>query len=165
MGESEIKTEENKELSVNVRGIAVRKYAAELLGTFVLVFMGCGSAVFFSVFGALYGAPIILGLLGIAFAFGLSVLVMVYAIGGISGCHINPAVTISMLVAGKINGKDAAAYVAVQCIGALLGAGALFSIASGNSTYSLSGVGLGQNGYDMASPGGVSLGSAFLTEG
>ena len=125
MGEDEIKTEENKEASVNVRGTAARKYAAELIGTFVLVFMGCGSAVFFSLFGALSGAPIILGLLGISFAFGLSVLVMVYAIGGISGCHINPAVTISMLVAGKIKAKDAAVYIVVQCVGALLGAGAV----------------------------------------
>src|SRR4030066_1683441 len=137
MGESEIKTEENKELSVNVRGIAVRKYAAELLGTFVLVFMGCGSAVFFSVFGALYGAPIILGLLGIAFAFGLSVLVMVYAIGGISGCHINPAVSISMLVRGKITTKNAVAYIVAQCVGAIVGAGVLYFIASGIPTFSL----------------------------
>jgi len=160
MGEDEIKTEENKEVSFNVKGTAARKYAAELLGTFVLVFMGAGSAVI----GGLLGVPTIIGLLAISFAFGLSVLIMIYTIGGISGCHINPAVTISMLVAGKIRAKDAAAYVAVQCVGALLGAGALFSIASGNANYSLSLVGLGQNGYDMASPAGFSLGSSFVAE-
>lgn len=164
MGEDEIKTEENKEASVNVRGTAARKYAAELIGTFVLVFMGCGSAVFFTIFGARFGLPAPLGLLGIAFAFGLSVLVMVYAIGGISGCHINPAITISMLVAGKINVKDAAAYIIVQCVGAILGAGAVYSIASGNSTYSLSIIGLGQNGYAEASPANFTMASAFIAE-
>jgi len=164
MGESEIKTEENKEISVSASGIAARKYAAELLGTFVLVFMGCGSAVFFTIFGYPYGIPPVFGLVGISLAFGLSVLVMVYAIGGISGCHINPAVTISMLVAGKINVKDAAAYIVVQCVGALFGAGAVYSIASGNSIYSLSLVGLGQNGYAEASPANFTLASCFIAE-
>ena len=166
MGEGEIKTEANVEVPVNVGVTAARKYGAELLGTFVLVFMGAGSAVF----GTLLGVPLQVGLLAISFAFGLSVVVMVYAIGGISGCHINPAITISMLVAGKIRAKDAAAYIIVQCIGAIIGAGALYSIASGNSSYSLSLVGLGQNGYAEASPSatltspGFSLASSFVAE-
>ncbi|HEX7400726.1 MAG TPA: aquaporin, partial [candidate division Zixibacteria bacterium] len=109
------------------------KYAAELIGTFVLVFIGCGSAV-------IAGGHI--GFLGISFAFGLSVLVMVYAIGNISGCHINPAITIAMLGAGKIKGKDAIAYIIAQCIGAIIGAGVLYLIASGFPEYSLANIGL-----------------------
>jgi aquaporin Z len=160
MGEGETKTETNVEVPVSVEVTAAKKYAAELIGTFVLVFMGCGSAVF----GTLLGVPLIIGLVAIAFAFGLSVLVMVYAIGGISGCHINPAITISMLVAGKIKAKDAAAYIVVQCVGAILGAGAVYGIASGNANYSLSLVGLGQNGYAEASPANFTLASCFVAE-
>jgi aquaporin Z len=133
---------------------SVKKYVAELVGTFVLVLMGCGSAV-------LAGSAI--GFVGISFAFGLSVLAMVYAIGGISGCHINPAVTISMLAAGKINVKDAVAYIVVQCVGAIIGAGLLYWIATGNPQYSIAS-GLGQNGYDLASPSGFSMASAFVAE-
>jgi len=134
---------------------SVKKYVAELVGTFVLVLMGCGSAV-------LAGSAI--GFVGISFAFGLSLLVMVYAIGGISGCHINPAVSISMLAAGKISAKDAVAYIAVQCVGAVIGAGVLCWIATGNPEYSLAVTGLGQNGYDLASPSGFSMASAFVAE-
>jgi len=132
-----------------------KKYAAELLGTFVLVLMGCGSAV---LAGSYIGAT------GISFAFGLAVLAMAYTIGGISGCHINPAVTISMLAAGKINTRDAAAYIISQCIGATLGAGVLYLIASGLTGYSLAGVGLGQNGYDAYSPAGYGLVASFTVE-
>ena len=172
MGENEIKIEENKEVPTeSSRGNAARKYAAELLGTFVLVFIGCGSVVM----GGILGVSPVIGLLGISFAFGLSVLVMVYTIGGISGCHINPAVTISMLVAGKIKAKDAAGYIVAQCIGAIIGAGVLFGIASGaDPSYSFQFFGsdiinLGQNGYDLASPSasagaGFSLASAFVAE-
>ena len=131
------------------------KYAAELIGTVVLVFIGCGSAV-------IAGGHI--GFLGIAFAFGLSVLVMVYAIGNISGCHINPAITIAMLGAGKIKGKDALGYIIAQCIGAILGAAVLYLIASGLPGYSLANVGLGQNGYGIHSPMGYSLLSCFIAE-
>jgi aquaporin Z len=141
--------------SVNGRG-AAKKYAAEFLGTFVLVLMGCGSAVFL-------GASIA-GIVGISFAFGISVLAMVYAIGGISGCHINPAVSISMLAAGKLSVKDTVIYVVAQCLGAVVGAAALYSIAVGNPSYSLASNGLGQNGYDIASPGGFSITSAFIAE-
>ena len=132
-----------------------KKYVAELLGTFVLVLMGCGSAV-------LAGSYI--GFVGISFAFGLAVLAMVYAIGGVSGCHINPAVTVSMLVAKKIGVKDAAYYILFQCVGAIAGAGILYLIASGKAGYSLASVGLGQNGYDAASPAGYSLVAAFTVE-
>ena len=132
-----------------------KKYVAELIGTFILVLMGCGSAV-------LAGSYI--GFVGISFAFGLVVLAMVYAIGGISGCHINPAVTVSMLVAKKINLKDAAYYILFQCIGAIAGAGILYLIASGKAGYSLASVGLGQNGYDAASPAGYGLVAAFTAE-
>jgi aquaporin Z len=133
---------------------SVKKYVAELVGTFVLVLMGCGSAV-------LAGSAI--GFVGISFAFGLSVLAMVYAIGGISGCHINPAVSISMLAAGKLGVKDTVAYIAAQCVGAIIGAGLLYWIATGNPQYSLA-LGLGQNGYDSASPSGFSMASAFVAE-
>src|SRR3990170_6773353 len=132
-----------------------KKYVAELIGTFVLVFMGCGSAVF---------AGRYIGLEGISFAFGLSVLAMVYAIGGISGCHINPAVTVSMFVAGKIDSKNAVAYILAQCAGAIFGAGALYSIAIGRPDYDLALNGLGQNGYDAASPAQFTLASAFVIE-
>jgi aquaporin Z len=138
---------------------SAKKYGAELVGTFVLVFMGCGSAVFSN----LLGIPLTYALVGIAFAFGLAVLVMVYAIGGISGCHINPAVSISMLAAGKLSVKDTIVYIAAQCVGAIIGAAALYWIATGNPQYSIAS-GLGQNGYDSASPSGFSMASAFAAE-
>jgi aquaporin Z len=127
-----------------------KKSAAEFIGTLVLVLMGCGSAV-------LAGAYI--GNVGIAFAFGLAVLAMVYAIGGISGCHINPAVSVSMLAAGKISAKHTAVYIAAQCAGAIIGAGALYLIAVGNPSYDLAINGLGQNQYVT-----FSMVSAFTAE-
>ena len=132
----------------------VKKYVAELIGTFSLVLFGCGSAV-------IAGDKI--GFLGISLAFGFAVLIMAYAIGSISGCHINPAVTISMLVARKIKGKDALLYVIMQCIGAIIAAGVLLAIAKGQAGYTLA-KGLGQNGYAAQSPGGYSLGACFLAE-
>ena len=131
------------------------KYLAELLGTFVLVFMGCGSAV-------IAGEKV--GFLGIAFAFGLSVLVMVYAIGPISGCHINPAITIAMLVNGKISSRDAGIYIICQCIGAIIAAALLLAVMSGLPTYSIATNGLGQNGYGVASPAGFSMLSGLIAE-
>jgi aquaporin Z len=133
----------------------VKKYVAELIGTFVLVFVGCGSAVL-SGTSADY--------VGVAFAFGLSVLAMVYAIGSISGCHINPAISISMLAAGKMKAKDTIAYIIMQCIGAVIAATLLYAVALGKPGYSLSLNGLGQNGYDTASPGGFSMVSGFAAE-
>jgi len=138
-----------------MKGDDCRKYAAELIGTAALVLIGCGSAV-------IAGQHV--GFLGIAFAFGLTVLVMVYAIGSISGCHINPAITVAMLVAGKIKGKDAIAYIIAQCIGAIIGAGILLAIAKGLPGYSLAENGLGQNGFGAHSPAGYSLAACFVAE-
>ena len=140
----------------------MKKLLAELLGTAALVFIGCGSAV-------ISGRAIIpgvdgVGILGIALAFGLVLLTLVYAIGPISGCHVNPAVSIGMLVAGRMNGKDAAGYIVAQCIGAVLGAGLLLGVASGLPGYTLPVEHLGQNGYGIASPAGYSLPSCALAE-
>jgi aquaporin Z len=132
-----------------------KKYLAELIGTFVLVFIGTGSAV-------VAGKEI--GFLGIALAFGISVLVMVYAIGPISGCHINPAITIAMLANGKIGSKDAAVYIVVQCIGAIIASLVLLAIMTGLPGYNLATNGLGQDGYGIASPGGFPLMSGFIAE-
>lgn len=137
------------------KGAAMKKYLAELIGTMVLVLIGCGSAVI---------AGTHIGFLGIALAFGLAVLVMVYAIGGISGCHINPAITIAMLTAGKINGKDTIFYLIAQFIGALIGAGILLGIAFGKAGYALTVNGLGQNGYGIHSPDQYSMGACLLAE-
>ena len=133
----------------------VEKYIVELVGTFVLVFMGCGSAVL---------AGEYIGFVGISFAFGLSVIVMVYAIGGVSGCHINPAISISMLAAGKMKLKDTVIYIIMQCIGAIIAAAVLYGVAVGKPGYTLAVNGLGQNGYDTASPGGFSMISGFIVE-
>lgn len=132
-----------------------KKYAAELIGTFTLVFIGCGSAV-------IAGNQI--GFLGISLAFGLAVLAMVYAIGPISGCHINPAITISMLVVGKISAKDTIGYIVSQCLGATLAAFVLYHIASGSSDYHIASNGLGQNGFDAQSPMKYSMAAGFIAE-
>jgi len=132
-----------------------KKYIAELLGTFALVFIGCGSAV-------IAGSHV--GFLGISFAFGLTVLAMVYAIGSISGCHINPAITIAMLVAGKIKAKDGIAYIISQCIGAVIGSALLMVVAKGLPAYSVAANGLGQNGFGAKSPDGYSMMACFLAE-
>jgi len=133
----------------------VKKYWAELIGTFALVLIGCGSAVI---------AGKYIGFLGISFAFGLTVLAMCYAIGGISGCHINPAISIAMLVAGRLGWKDTVFYVIFQCIGAILAAALIWLIASGMPDYSVAVNGLGQNGYGDFSPGKFSLLSGFVAE-
>ncbi len=153
-------TETTSEVQANpavteVKESSLKKYLAELLGTFVLVFMGVGSAVF---------AATYIGFVGVAFAFGLSLLVMVYAIGGISGCHINPAVTISMLVAGKIGAKNAVMYIVFQCIGAVLGAGVVYGIVVGRPGFVAYGNFLGANGYDSGSPVGYPLAACFVAE-
>ena len=133
----------------------MNKYWAELIGTFALVLIGCGSAVI---------AGKYIGFLGISFAFGLTVLAMVYAIGNISGCHINPAISVAMLVAGRISWKDTIFYIIFQCIGAVLAGAILWWIASGMPDYSLAVNGLGQNGYGDFSPGKYSLLSGFVAE-
>ena len=135
------------------------KFSAEFFGTLVLVLMGCGSAVIAGANGTTG-----VGILGIAFAFGLSVVAMAYAIGHISGCHINPAISIGMVVAGRMPAKEAAAYVIAQILGAIAGAALLFLIASGKDGYSVAANGLGQDGYAAASPGGYNLLSGFVAE-
>lgn len=148
--------------------VDLRKYCAELIGTFFLVFMGCGSVVMSNIIlGHWWTSPdqvFSVGALGIAFAFGVTVMIMVYAIGPISGCHINPAITISMLTAGKIAVKDAVAYIVAQFVGAIAGAEVLLTIASGSPYYSLSGDGLGANGYGSHSLGMFSLPAVFAAE-
>lgn len=108
----------------------MKKYLAELVGTFVLVLLGCGSAVFAGVDQAF----ISIGTLGVAFAFGLSVVAMAYTIGGISGCHINPAITVGALLSGRINSKDAACYIIFQIIGAILGSAVVWILTHGISS-------------------------------
>jgi aquaporin Z len=135
--------------------LGMKKLIAELIGTGILVFVGVGSAV-------IAGDKI--GYLGIALAFGIALLTMVYAIGSISGCHINPAVSIAMLVAGRMSLKDAVGYIVAQCIGAVIAAGLILFIASGRAGYSLAVNGLGQNGYGGASPAGYSLAACALAE-
>ena len=132
----------------------MKKFFAELFGTFVLVFIGAGSAV-------IAGGDI--GVLGISFAFGIAVMSMVYAIGPISGCHINPAITVSMFAAGKINLKDSLSYIVAQIIGAIIGAGALYLIASGKSGFDVAN-GLGQNGFGAGYLGEYSMQAAFIAE-
>lgn len=160
--ETEVKTPPQSEPGLGTTEVQVKpikKYVAELIGTFTLVFIGVGSAVFAAPYTIQY-----VTILGVAFAFGLSLLVMVYAIGGISGCHINPAVSISMLVAGRMKAKDTVMYIIFQCIGAILGAAAVYSIVVGNPNYSLELNGLGANGYAQGSPFGYPLASCFAAE-
>lgn len=131
-------------------------FIAELLGTFVLVVGGCGSAV-------LAGDKI--GFLGVSLAFGLSLLAMVYTIGPISGCHINPAVTVGLLLTRKTETRNALPYILAQIIGAIIGAGVILLIAQGTQNgYNPAEAGLAANGYGEHSPGGYNLGSAFLAE-
>ncbi|MCX6126331.1 MAG: aquaporin Z [Proteobacteria bacterium] len=143
-----------------------KKLAAEALGTFWLVFGGCGSAVLAAVYGGSIGSTQVnlgIGFVGVSFAFGLTVLTMAYAIGHISGCHLNPAVTLGLVSAGRFKAADAAPYIIAQVAGAILGAGVLYLIASGNPDFSLTS-GLASNGYGTHSPGGYSLISAFIAE-
>lgn len=138
------------------------KLIAELVGTFSLVLFGCGAA-------AVAGADTIaglsgLGLLGISLAFGLAVVVMAYAIGGISGCHINPAITISMLVAGKIEFKEAMGYIVAQLIGAALAAFVLMQILNGMAGFSMGEYALGSNGWGAGYQNEFNTTSAFITE-
>jgi aquaporin Z len=134
----------------------MKKYAAELIGTFVLVFGGVGSAV-------LAGTHI--GFLGVSLAFGLTLLTMAYAIGPISGCHINPAVTLGIVIARKIGIKDAIGYVIAQIVGAIIAAALILFIAQGAPEgYTAAVSGLGANGYGLHSPGQYSLAACFLTE-
>ena len=118
----------------------MKKYFAELIGTMVLVLMGCGSAVFAGI-GQPFAA---VGTLGVAFAFGLAVIAMAYTIGKISGCHINPAITLGMLINKKISGRDAAGYMIAQCVGAVIGSAVLYILATGSGSATTL---TGANGY------------------
>jgi aquaporin Z len=138
---------------------------AEFLGTFWLVFGGCGSAVLAAKFLD-PGNPNVnlgIGLVGVALAFGLTVLTMAFAIGHISGCHLNPAVSVGLLVGGRFPAKDLIPYVLAQVLGAITGAGVLYLIATGKAGFNLSG-GFAANGYADHSPGGYSLVAGLLAE-
>ncbi|TWG65001.1 MULTISPECIES: aquaporin Z [unclassified Aminobacter] len=135
-----------------------RRLVAEFFGTFWLVFGGCGSAIFAAAFPELG-----IGFSGVALAFGLTVLTMAYAAGGISGGHFNPAVSVGLLVAGRFDGKDLIPYVIAQLVGAVLAGAALYLIVSGKADFTSVG-GFASNGYGEASPGGYSMTSALITE-
>lgn len=135
-----------------------KRMAAELIGTFWLVFGGCGSAVLAAAF-----PDVGIGLLGVSFAFGLTVLTMAFAIGHISGCHLNPAVSVGLCVAKRFPAAELAPYIAAQVIGAIAGAGVLYLIASGKAGFSLSG-GLASNGYAEHSPGGYTMVAGLIAE-
>ncbi|WP_163549501.1 MIP family channel protein [Candidatus Frankia nodulisporulans] len=134
----------------------MRRYLAEGIGTFVLVFGGVGTAVL---------AGDVMGTLGIALAFGLALLVIVYVIGPISGAHVNPAVTLGLLLCRKIQPRHAVGYVVAQCVGGIIAAATVWLLAdSGPFGYSAGTRGLGANGYGAHSPGGFGLGGVFLVE-
>ena len=134
----------------------MRKYFAELIGTMVLVLFGCGSA-------AIAGQT--LGTLGIALAFGLSIVAMAYVIGDISGCHINPAVSIGMWIDGRMDAKDLIMYIIFQCIGAVVGIALLAAIIScAPSLGGYAATGLGQNGFGSASSVGLDMTGAIIVE-
>lgn len=134
----------------------MKKYVAEFFGTFWLVLGGCGSAVLAA------GFPDVgIGLVGVSIAFGLTVLTIAYALGHISGAHLNPAVTIGLWVGGRINAKDILPYIVSQILGAVAAAGVLYVIATGNGSE----IGnFAANGYDEHSPGGYSITAAIVTE-
>jgi len=140
-----------------------KKLAAEFIGTFTLVLFGCGAAVL-----AGFG---VVGQLGIALAFGLAIVAMAYGIGGVSGCHVNPAVSFGFWNAGRMSTTEMFGYWIAQCLGAVVGAGVLLMIATGSPDYSLAENGLGQNGYgirdavtNQGSPGDYSLLSGAIFE-
>ncbi|MCF6155109.1 MAG: aquaporin Z [Candidatus Brocadia sp.] len=135
-----------------------RRAVAEFIGTGWLVFGGCGSAVLAASF-----PHVGIGLLGVAFAFGLTVLTMAYTIGSISGCHLNPAVSIGLWAGGRFKASELYAYIIAQVLGGIAGAAVLYLIASGNPSFHLNS-GLASNGYGAHSPGGYSLLSGLATE-
>jgi aquaporin Z len=135
-----------------------KRLGAEFFGTFWLVLGGCGSAVLAAAF-----PKVGIGLLGVALAFGLTVLTMAFAIGHISGCHLNPAVTVGLWAGGRFSAKDILPYIAAQVLGAVAGAGVLFIIASGKAGFDVA-AGFASNGYGAHSPGGYSLTACLVTE-
>lgn len=136
----------------------MNKYGAEFFGTFWLVLGGCGSAVLAAAFPDLG-----IGLLGVSLAFGLTVLTMAYAIGHLSGCHLNPAVSFGLWAGGRFPAKELMPYIVAQVLGGIAAGGVLFLIASGKAGFDLS-AGFASNGYGAHSPGGYSLLAALVTE-
>ena len=136
----------------------IKQFAAEFFGTFWLVLGGCGSAVLAATF-----PDVGIGLLGVSLAFGLTVLTMAFAIGHISGCHLNPAVSIGLWAGGRFSSKDLLPYIVAQVLGGIVAGAVLYFIASGKAGFEVS-AGFASNGYGEHSPGGYSLGAAFLTE-
>jgi aquaporin Z len=135
-----------------------KRAAAEFLGTFWLVLGGCGSAVLAAAF-----PHVGIGLLGVALAFGLTLLTMAFAIGHISGCHLNPAVSLGLVMGGRFKGTELLPYVLAQVLGGIVAAAVLYFIASGKAGFELSS-GLAANGYAEHSPGGYTLAAGFVTE-
>ena len=143
-----------------------KRCIAESIGTFWLVFGGCGSAVLAATFaGSVDGATVNIGIgfLGVAFAFGLTVMTMAFAIGHISGCHLNPAVSVGLVAGGRFPMKELIPYVVAQVIGGVVGAGVLYLIASGRDGFTLTD-GFASNGYAELSPGKYSLFACLVTE-
>ena len=136
----------------------MRAYGAEFFGTFWLVLGGCGSAVLAAAF-----PDVGIGLLGVSLAFGLTVLTMAYAIGHISGCHLNPAVSVGLWMGGRFPTNQLLPYIVAQVLGGLVGAAVLFVIASGQAGFDVS-AGFASNGFGEHSPGGYSLVAALVTE-
>lgn len=136
----------------------MRKYTAEAIGTFWLTFGGCGSAVLAAAF-----PQVGIGLLGVSLAFGLTVVTMAYSIGPISGCHLNPAVTVGLCAGGRFPAGQVAPYIVAQVVGAVIGAAVLYAIASGKAGFSLDG-GFASNGYGEHSPGKYSLQASLIAE-
>lgn len=136
----------------------MKKYVAEFVGTFWLVLGGCGSAVLAAAF-----PNVGIGLLGVSLAFGLTVLTMAYAIGHISGCHLNPAVSVGLWAGGRFPANQILPYIVTQVIGGVVAGGVLFLIASGKAGFDVS-AGFASNGYGEHSPGGYSLLAALVTE-
>ncbi|HNS42565.1 MAG TPA: aquaporin Z [Taishania sp.] len=135
----------------------MRKLVAEFIGTLWLVLGGCGSALISAAYPELG-----IGFLGVALAFGLTVVTMAYAIGHISGCHLNPAVSVGAWIAGRLDKKDLIPYIAAQVLGAIAGAGILYLLASGKHGFEIGG--FAANGYGEHSPGGYNMTAAFLSE-
>lgn len=135
-----------------------RKYAAELIGTFWLTFAGCGSAVIAAAF-----PQVGIGLVGVSLAFGLSVVTMAYAIGHVSGCHLNPAVTVGLAAGGRFPGAQILPYLIAQVIGAIAAAGLLYLIAKGAPAFDVA-KGFAANGYDDHSPGKYNMAACFIME-
>jgi aquaporin Z len=136
----------------------MKQYLAEFFGTFWLVLGGCGSAVLATAY-----PDVGIGWLGVSFAFGLTVLTMAYTIGHISGCHLNPAVSIGLCTAGRFPAGKLAGYIIAQCVGAVVAGGVLYLIATGKAGFDIT-AGFASNGYGDHSPGGYSMTAGFITE-